>query len=553
VGAGAVYLRPARQETAWDEWFKLPVIFLFSLPIGLDLAGSGQDWSHYFSADGAAPWIASFQPLPSVAVQTGFQLSFYALVFWLSGPAFWISLPLLPLLLWAGSLAAEKMLPNLVADPAIVATCTAALSFLVVAALVWLGRHWFGVRLQSAPRWHAVSRWARIRSVAPWLAALVIGLQQSSLLEGWLAGRELRFNAAGAALLLGVMLWLRWRERGGAVHVHTRILLALSLFVLLAAEWTDLEPLRNLSLGILLVGLCSWRRAWPPGVIAVALCTWTMTIPAGAAVWIYVGVDETTAVAARSILFFVGLLGVVVMSQRLPAAAPRYAFNDSGWQPVKRFGFILVCLLLGFQLASAFWRERRDGHDLPIHLTPEAAAVTRLRAGSMLADSSRARGFRIRWEKQDLQLWVFLPTDFPVRLNSPELMFESTVRRVVRRQFVVQPSGQARQLQFTRSGQTGCALYWFENGDRAFADYLRARRILWSGWNLTRRDLRLILLEAPKLSDPGQLVRFARTQNWFRDPTATAGLPQRAFDAPGNTNGGRKVRLLPSPAGPRPK
>lgn len=523
VGLGAVYLRPARQQIAWDEWFKLPVLFLLSFPLALDLQGGRHDWLQWFNVGLPGPLWPTNDVANLLAVQIWLRLGLYALALWLPGAGFWICLPLLPLALIGSAQGARQLGLYAQESPQWIAGCAVAISLLALAGMVLLARRWLESHPQVTARWMGVSDWARIRSRAPWLVALAIVLQQSSLAEGWMASRSLYFNAEGAGLLLLVLAAIRWRSRGGAIHLNTRILLGLSLFALLAAEWTDFEPLRHVSLGILLISLFSWRRAWPWWVATAALVTWMATIPGTATLLVQAGLSGTTVRMLRLILFSLGLLALIGSARRLPEPARLDAFEDFGWQPVKRFAFILLCLLLGFQLASAFLLAPGIPPEPELFLTPQFNAATRARVSTILADSSRARKIRLRWQRQNLDLLVIRPTRIPVRVNSPETILSAAGWCVVHRRLVPQPRGQVVELQLARLDQTSCALYWFENGERAFASYLRARRILWSGWNLTRRDLRLILLHAPTESDPKKLVFFAASQNWFRDP---AGIPE---------------------------
>src|SRR5205085_10380390 len=76
------------------------------------------------------------------------------------------------------------------------------------------------------------------RSQSPWLAGLVIVLQQSALVERWLAGSQPKLEFIGAGCLLAVLVWLRRHVPLHRLHVFSQIALASSLFILLAAEWT---------------------------------------------------------------------------------------------------------------------------------------------------------------------------------------------------------------------------------------------------------------------------------------------------------------------------
>ncbi|MBU6399958.1 MAG: hypothetical protein KGS61_06550 [Verrucomicrobia bacterium] len=531
VGVGAVFLRPTTPETAWGEWIKLPVLFLFSFPLGLDLAGSRHHWLQYFNVAGPQRWTTVPAALPALEFQVAIWLGLYALLFWLSGAACWISLLAWPVLLLAGSQALQHLVPQRLAleNAPLIAAGTLGLNFLTVTGLIVVGRRWSAAHPGPSGRWLAVADWARIRSRAPWVVALVIVLQQSPLAEGWLAGQETRFDAAGGLVWLGVLLWFRWRERGGPVHLNTRLLLAWSLFVLLAAEWTDWEPLRNLSLGLMLLGLCSWRRDWGRSLIVAALFTWLMAVPAGPSVLTHLGLSGPETAMGRSLLFCLGLVVTVALSRRRRPTVWVESLDNRGWQPVKRFGFILLCLLSAFQLASAYWRERADSGEPRIHLASGTARAATTRAITMSGIAPHARRVRVRWQGHDLDLTVGKPVDIPARLTSPELLFETSGWQIRRRRLLALPRGQVVALELSRGDQTGCALWWFENGRHVFVDYLRARRILWSGWNLTHRDLRVVLLQAPTLADPDRLVNFARGQNWFLDPAeAGAFVPRTA-------------------------
>jgi hypothetical protein len=108
-----------------------------------------------------------------------------------------------------------------------------------------------------------------------------------------------------------------------------------------------------------------------------------------------------------------------------------------------------------------------------------------------------------------------MPPDVPVRLYAPELLFTSAGWEIRSRRLVPHANGQVVELVLGNHQRTAYALYWFQNSDRAFVHYLRARHILWSGWNLARRDLQLVVEFSEQVSRPGDLVKLAEADGWF--------------------------------------
>jgi hypothetical protein len=302
--------------------------------------------------------------------------------------------------------------------------------------------------------------------------------------------------------------------------VLSRISLAAALFVLLAAEWTDLDPLRHVSFGLLLIGLLSWRRTWPWYIFPSAFFVWVMTLPATFEILVNMGLRDTTALAWRLIGFFLGMVILIAAVVRYRPQPALGTYDNYGWQPIKRLAFTLLALVLVFQTASSFWPEstgkisadifREDGRLVSVPKSNRPDGVTEVRY------------WRSTREGEDFNLLIARPTNVPFELHAPELILKGWGWRIVKRRLIQHATGQAVELQLRRGDQHGTALYWFEHGDRAFTNFLRGRQILWSGWNLMRRDLRLIMLYSEKEQDPKHLTRFAESEEWFRHTSKSA-------------------------------
>ena len=509
VSVGVIYLQPTRPKVSWEDWFKLPVLFLFSLPFWLDLTGGRYDWTALVSGDSGGD-------LPRLGTDSGWlrylltlQLCLMVLIAAVRGAVFWLCLPLL--LLW---LAISKTIITLWlgdAHPELAEWLWWQLEILGVIGLAWLGHK----RSKSPlPAWLQsifASGLSRERSYSLLLASLVIMLQQNAMVEGCLAESP-RHLALLEAILLGLVLfWLRYRGAAGAVHGDSRSLLAFSLGVLLAGEWMDVNALRQLALGGWLVCLASWRRAWSLGSLSLALATWLMVLPS-ATLWLTpAGIPAPKAEFVRPVLFWLGLAAFVLVSFRRRYYPEVPSVSDTIWQPTRRLAQILLGLLLLFQTMSAFWREPSgslpDRPSISANLVVESETPVRALNRNM-ADS---RQWRLQWQNQPVTWMVARPINIPSKLEAPERALRAVGWQVVQRRIVAHPHGQAVALQLKRREQRGSALYWFEQGESAFVHYLRARNILWSGWNLSRRDLRRVMLLSETVPDPAPLRALVQT------------------------------------------
>ena len=114
----------------------------------------------------------------------------------------------------------------------------------------------------------------------------------------------------------------------------------------------------------------------------------------------------------------------------------------------------------------------------------------------------------------------------PYLVESPERTFERIGWTVLHSSRVPHPKGEAGSLGLQRAGENLTLLWWFELGNRAFANPLYARRVLWSSWHLANRNLRLVRLEADGSVPAERLEEFARRLKWFPDEIPARSVPE---------------------------
>lgn len=513
LSLGEALLRPARaNETATEDWFKLPLLFLFALPVFSDLAGERHDLARHFAGGELHPGCA--WPV-SLRMQVLPQLAVLILALGARGIAFGAGLLLLPWVLLAVKPTAGLLPAGWRNSPVRLESFTMLFVPLTLALLLLPLRG-----LSGQPRWTSFTAQILNHAHSPWLAVLVVVLSQSSLVESWQAGNQPGFDLVSAAFLLLILLWLRWRTSAGPVHLFSQILLTTALFVLLAAEWTDLNPLRHAALGFLLVGALSWRRAWSWPVLASALATWVVTLPATPMLLIHGGIAGPAALSWCKAMLVVAFVSLLVTLVKCPATRLTKTFHDAGWRPVKRFALLLLLLLTAFQGGSAllavFRNDRPSGEF--------SMTDVRLTEKLELASASRRS---IATPPRQVELIRARPFPEPARLRSPELCLESLGFTLEQRKLVSHARGQAVTLQWRRGDESGVALCWFQNGERTFTYLPRARRILWSGWNLNRRDLQLVILTAANAVKAEDLARLAEQNGWFLADETPSGQRSR--------------------------
>lgn len=507
VCVGVAWLRPIRPDVNWVEWYKLPILFLLCFPVLSDLAGSRHDWLFAKSAGtlagGEHAWPALFQET------VGIRIAVLSLAWFLDGLAFWLGLATLPvfyLLVRTACLTTTQPVP-----PG--ATWLTSLAALALALAV--GRSWGKRGVSSHPLLAAMASELRHRSHALWLATLVTLMQQQSLTEAWLAGGKLNLDVTGATLLLLCLVVLRVASAPVGVDFRSRAVLVASQLVLFAAEFTDLNPLRHVALGLFLVAALSWGRSWSWLVLLGSGLCWLTVIPSCEAILELAGLTSATAAYLRLGAFITSLVLVVGAAGHAAAQSTPRSQIEHDWQPEQRYVFILLGLLLLFQTISAFWSEDQLGQKPLPDPSPNAQAGLVLHRLDTGAPGTLEAHYEINLGKKTWQLWVRQEGPIPVATTSAETIlrrekWEPDERRLVSHEF-----GQVAALDLHRLGQTAHAVHWFQHGQRTFVNHLRARRILWSSWMLNRRDLHSFLLLGETPASTEDLLEFARRQGWF--------------------------------------
>lgn len=509
VSLGAVILRPEAEDFDWVEWFKLPLVFFVTIPVWVDLAGSRHDWLAMLATpaeiEAGKEWVF-------VRLHVVLLASLYLLGSLLRGGLFWRSLVVLPLLFWVSPAVTHYAAGGDVWDlPAMVA----AWGFVPLSVMVLA----FGLRWLrgNAPRRSAgviteMIRRTQGQSHSLYLIGVVVGLQQYSLVEGWLAGSESPGIILCQFAWLGAMLLLRLRSTVWEVDLRSRVALALSLFVLLAAEWTDVNALRHASLGLLMVGAFSWRRVWSWLIYLAALVAWGSLQPGFRIMLQETGVSLETAEYVAYMLFLFNWLFLLLACFQKPHPVRKLRESPQGWLPAMRFALILLLLFAAFQTLASFWPDVFD-QNTNWRIEPEDMVLD--------AHLIRSPGFKRieRWHSLEdnppIDLYLAWPGDRPCELNAPERILKNLGWEIQDRKLIGHPLGQAVELRIERDHEKGSVIYWWLHRTQAFANYLRGRRILWSGWHLAHRDFRLIILVSGNPYSTAEIKDFAASQNWF--------------------------------------
>jgi hypothetical protein len=514
LAVALAWLRPARRQLDWLEWLKVPVIFAMALPFWLDFAGSRQEWYRPFADPAVNPPYQFPLALTLSRLEIILRLGVLAAALVLPGRRFWWGLPLLlPLLLGVNHLGSRALAAAGV--PAGSAT-EWALYALQAAAFALLAAATAGLeKLTRRPPGAVVTGAMESYAYPPWVAAMVVAVQQAVPAEGPALRPQPGLELLGMVVLVALLYRLRWRTAAGPVHSRSSGMVVVGLALLLVAEFTGLDLVRYAALGATLAGLISWHRRWPRHAFAVAFAVWTALLPPPAATPL-----EPALLTTLRVVIAVAGLAWLAYAPRRGAPAPEAdtaGYANEAWQPLARFSLVLLLLMLVFQNASAFWPEPMEnrfeqavrGATATDLLAPPGPATTN-RAPADPWSAPRAYG---RFE-----VTVALPSSNPAQLEAPELALQRRGWTVRSRALIRHPRGEAVHLHLERRGEPAHAVYWFENGPDTFSNYLQARRILWSSWNLADRNLRLVLLLSRVAERPDEFYDFAARQNWFDAP-----------------------------------
>jgi hypothetical protein len=498
------WLRPARPDVDWTEWLKIPLVLFTALPFWLDLHGSRSPLAHLLEDPAGNPMLQ----LPLALTTTQNRLLAYcallSLVLLLHGRVFWIALPLLPLFLFA-----IATLPQWVPSWSQLAPAHRQLAPWLLGIFLFAGLSWFAVRVDTVCRrlvsGELLRRWFNERRYPPWLAVLVVAAAQI------VPVRSLSFQTphwiAGAGLLLTglILVVLRFRSNRGTIHSRSVALVAGALLLNLIAEFTTSDSLRRLAVAFVVVGLISWHRFWQlriflaAGFIAILL----LAVPD----------DTAPAVSAYRWGFAAALLILLAWFSTHPQpTSGEPGYPEEAWVPSKRFAFILLGLMMLFQIAAAFWPDHQMAP--PTHgsrlATSDDGAL-----GPRMTTTGQAATYQMVDRAGLVQISLSFPQKNPYLIESPERTLERNGWQIVQRLTVPHPRGEAGALKIVRDGQYAAALWWFEQGQSCFSNHLYARRVLWSSWHLADRQLRQLRIESLALTDPKDLAAFAASRNWF--------------------------------------
>jgi len=510
---GVAWLRPAAADTDWTEWLKMPVLYLTALPFWLDFEGSRVGFVAVLEDPVSNPVFRLPLGLETTQVQVLAYCSLLGMALFLHGRAFWLALPALPAFL-ALTCLTPRLVPNWAElNPLVRSAVPWLLGISVLASLLRVARRLEHASLNLVSG-QTLRRWFEGRRYPPWLAVLVVAVMQALPLETVRHGSGQIAAYAGTALLLLLLFALRSRTPRGPIHSRSVAMVAGGLALTLLAEFTTNEHLRHVASAFVVIGLLSWHCFWPLRVFmtsasaSVVLLAFEPTLALGP-------LSPTTVLIARLALGYALVLGLAwFLQQPLPPAGAT-GYSNEGWIPPKRFALILLGLMMLFQTAAAFWPE----HEIAIPNPPPSLAKSPESEEPVDSLSGfRAGWFRVATPKGPVQVTMAHPSRSPYLLESPERTLARHGWEVVERVRTPLPHGEATALRVERNGVPATAMWWFELGPKAFANHLYARRVLWSGWHLADRRIRLVRLESTAVRDPRDLVAVAQRENWFRDP-----------------------------------
>lgn len=500
VAMGIVFLKPTRVDLNWAEWFKIPVLWIFLFPIWLDFRNSSLNITTFMLGNPLAnPIDRSDLSWAYTRFHFGILTSIIVLAGGLRGSLFWKSLPVIPLVSFGYSWLQNRI-------PAIhigFGPIQSFLSWLLVPGTVlvlvyFINRYSQKIGLLRIGPTTEFIRRNRFSAFSLWLSFAVIAMQQYNLIkDNYFIEGTLPLNHAAVAIWLSCLLWLRYKTTESNVDSRTRILLALALVFLITGEWTDINFLRHISLGMGVVTMISWKRVWPTGLILSILVTWTMIIPAGQSV-------TTEAINygfGNPIILTLTILGnLIVLSIFSLKKNDDLRILNSGdyeWLPSMRFSFLVLILLVSFQLLSSFTIS-----NLPP--SPNFDPVVLKDVAPMESPDVKLPGLEgvqfLAISPQSgskAMLMVGEPIRSPSELPSPLLLLDLLGWDTHHQRLnTINSYGTVMTVEMTsrETGKRAIAAFWWESNNRIFCSQEKAQRILWSSWYYAERNLALYIL-----------------------------------------------------------
>lgn len=504
---GIAWLRPVDLGVDWSEWLKIPLLYLTALPFWLDFEGSRLPVVTLLGDPTRNPVFHLPLALSTTQAHVLGYCGLMGMALFLRGRGFWLALPFLPVYLVIVSWL-PSMIPGWRSLPVTLASAMPWLLGLVVLLVGSRSTEGLASASRQLVSGQTLRRWFEGRRYPPWLAVLVVAVMQA-LPTGTLRVGALEIAGFVATILLVlVLLGLRVRTPRGPIHSRSVAMVAGGLALTLLAEFATHEPLRHLALAFVVIGLVSWHCFWPLRLFVLAglLGVVALGLPAD----LMIANLEPGIVAFLRLAIVFGLLIAITWICQQPLPLPgATGYGDTAWIPSKRFALILLGLMMLFQTASAFWPE----HEIPVSDAPPRSLAEE--EPTEMPATGQPGSFRVPSPLGPVQVSMAYPRKNPYLLESPERTLRRRGWNVVRRVRAAHPRGEAISLHLERQGSHATAMWWFELGDRAFANHLYARRVLWSGWHLADRHLRLVRLESTAISRPEDLIAIAERENWF--------------------------------------
>lgn len=529
VAVGIIFLKPTRMTLNWAEWFKIPLLWFCLLPFWLDFKNNSTNIIEFLVTNPLAKeFNAGITSWDYARFHFGILTSIIVMAATLKGGLFWKNLFVIPAVALVYSWI-ETLVPEIQIRPS---GFQSFLSWSLIPGTIFLWS--LGVRqiikwlnLQESEGNGESHFKTRFNAFPLWLSVAVIAMQQYNLVrDNYFIENTQRINHVALVIWMGAILWLRYNTEKTNVDTRTRVILALGLAMLVTGEWTDINFLRHISLGMAMMAMCSWNRVWPNGLILTLLFTWLMIIPAGQTATMI----AITGGFGREIVLALAILGnlFVISIFRMRKNRDLRILNagDYEWLPSMRFSFLVMILLMSFQMMSSF----SNSSQLQVKLISfkkgdefrESLVPSRLIGLPGLNDIEI---FRLGESEasMDLMKGVTLihgdPVPQPLGLPSPLLLLKNMGWHPSNQHLIHQhPLGSAMMVDIQSLSQSspsnGVALFWWISGTKAFHSHKKAQNILWSSWYYSDRDLSLVMLTHEGGSKDA-ILQIARNNDWF--------------------------------------
>lgn len=521
VSMGIAFLKPTKKDLDWSEWFKIPLLWMFMLPVWLDFKNNAFNLADFLVTNPLArDFDSDITSWDYTRFHFGIVTSIIILAGSLRGSVFWKSIILVPIIAlfysWLDSVIPDIQLLWTPLQTFLSWILIPATIFCVAVILIKLNQN---KSLSALSPTTDFIRKKQFSSFTLWLSFVVIVMQQFNLIkDNYFIENTQRVNHLALILWLGGLIWVRYKSPKNNVDTRSKIILALALAMLLTGEWTDINFLRHISLGMGFLTLCSWRRVWPSGLIFTLLFTWILIIPAG----------QTAATIAisggfgREVILTLAMLGNLIILSifglRHKTDLRILNSGDYEWLPSMRFAFLILILLTCFQLLSSFSSTSEFfTTSLRVFAPKDYSQIH-----NPPSQLSGLKNFEILDSQKESNQSAYLITGIPngnpyevpsALLTLNELGWEATNQKLVHNH----PNGVAMSvdIQSTENPEVrGSAIYWWMNGQKAFHSHKKAQTILWSSWYFAERDLVLFIL-IQEGGSTSSLIKEAQSAHWY--------------------------------------